>query len=80
MKLPIRKEFFDQIEAGDKGIEIRDAHITFICEETGRAIRKDISDAAVMSKKDLGITGKFGELFDDDKVVVFKLVEPCLLG
>ena len=35
MKLSIKKEYFDQIKAGVKRLEYRDAHITFVCEETG---------------------------------------------
>jgi len=44
MKLPIKKEYFDAIEKGYKTIEWRDAHITFVCEETGRTITKKIKD------------------------------------
>lgn len=44
MKLPIKKVYFDQIQAGEKIHESRDAHITFICEETGESIDKKIRD------------------------------------
>jgi len=30
MKLPIKKEYFDQIKSGKKYIEFRSAHITFV--------------------------------------------------
>jgi len=36
MKLPIRKVYFDQNQAGKKKVEFRDAHITFVCIETRR--------------------------------------------
>ena len=47
MKLPIKKKYFDQIKNGEKTVEYRDAHITFICEETGERLRKEVSDIIV---------------------------------
>ena len=43
MKLPIKKKYFDMIKAGDKNVEFRDSHITFICEETGETLRKEVN-------------------------------------
>jgi len=42
MKLPIKKKYFDEIKEGKKKFEYRDAHITFICEETGEKLKKEI--------------------------------------
>lgn len=42
MKLPIKKVYFDQIKEGKKKYEYRDAHITFVCEETGETLRKEV--------------------------------------
>lgn len=42
MKLPIKKKYFDEIKSGDKTWEFRDAHITFICEETGEKLTKNV--------------------------------------
>ena len=42
MKLPIKKKYFDQIKSGEKDMEYRDAHITFICEETGEILVCDV--------------------------------------
>jgi len=42
MKLPIRKKYFDDIKAGRKYLEYRDSHITFVCEETGETLRKEV--------------------------------------
>lgn len=39
------------IESGEKDIEWRDAHITFICEETGRTLKKYVRHAKVIEKK-----------------------------
>ena len=54
MKLPIKKEYFDAIEEGSKIYEFRDAHITFICESTGRAMRKNIVFVDLVSKTKIG--------------------------
>lgn len=80
MKLPIKKKYFDQIKDGEKNLEWRDAHITFICEETGEKIRKEILSCRVIAKlsfKDWDIPGmtenEFKEMFEDDKVIYFEL-------
>lgn len=52
MKLPIKKVYFDQIREGMKTSEYRDAHITFICEETGETLRKNILMASVVNRPD----------------------------
>lgn len=44
MKLPIKQKYFDLIKSGEKKIEYRDAHITFVCEETGETLRKEIGE------------------------------------
>ena len=47
MKLLIKKKYFDQIKSGEKQVDYRDAHITFICEETKEQLRKEILYAFV---------------------------------
>lgn len=47
MKLPIKKKYFDMIKKGTKIIEFRDAHITFVCEETGEELRKNVRGASL---------------------------------
>ncbi len=44
MKLPIKKKYFDLIKSGEKRVEFRDAHITFVCEGTGEQLRKNIKN------------------------------------
>jgi hypothetical protein len=51
MKLPIKKKYFDLIKNGNKNLEYREAHITFICEETGETLRKEIIHAEILSEK-----------------------------
>ena len=74
MKLPIKKKYFDQIVSGDKLIEFRDAHITFVCEETGDIIVKDVVDVFLkpVSWAIQRTKGCLKErLFDDDTVICF---------
>lgn len=85
MKLPIKKNFFDLIKSGKKNVELRDAHITFICEETGETLRKEITSVYITTKyittKDLyddwdpiKMTLKeYREMFTDENIIVFKL-------
>lgn len=69
MKLPIKKEFFDKILNGEKEVDFRDAHITFICEETGRQIRKKILHVTMMSIA--CVPEELHYLFEDQEVIVF---------
>ena len=82
MKLPIKKKYFDLIKTGEKDLEFRDAHITFICEETGETLRKEILGCDVIDKGEYedwdieGMTRKeFKKMFEDDKVIYFRLGE-----
>jgi len=68
MKLPIKKQYFDQIKNGQKFHERRDAHITFVCEETGETITKNVLDVYMRPNKK-PIPG----ILEDDSVIVFYL-------
>ena len=76
MKLPIEKKYYDKIEAGNKNVDFRDAHITFICNETGRAMQKKVIAVSIKSKKLLRPSLRDSELFTDDEVIAFKLEKP----
>ena len=69
MKLPIKKKYFDDIKKGKKNFEYRDAHITFICEETGEQIRKEV----VFSRVDTGLQHLYPDVLTDEKTLVFQL-------
>ena len=71
MKLPIKKEFFDQIKNGEKFIEYRDAHITFVCEETKEELRKEIESLMIVSRKFLPF--EIRKIFTDKQIIAFKL-------
>jgi len=69
MKLPIKKKYFDEIKIGIKRVEYRDAHITFVCEETGETITKDVIDCHIAE----GIKDRHPDVLEDDKTIVFQL-------
>ena len=73
MKLPIKKEYFDAIKDGSKIYEFRDAHITFICESTGRAMRKEVVDVHMVLQDSIPEKYQHNNLFDDDKIIRFQL-------
>lgn len=76
MKLPIKKEFFDRIRNGDKTFEVRDAHLTLICEETGEVLRVEVIDAWTVEREDLpifGIDPDREDLFEDETQIVFSI-------
>jgi len=70
MKLPIKKKYFDQIKSGEKDFELRDAHITFICEETGETLRRDIETACISK----GFKGMYPDVLEDDFTLFMKLL------
>ena len=61
MKLLIKKEYFDRIKSGEKIEEFRDAHITFVCEETGETLQANaLLGLHCQVMKNLGIFGEIG--------------------
>lgn len=68
MKLPIKKQYFDKIVSGEKSIELRDAHITFICEETKQQCYKKVTTVEIIPKPD-----GYDEVLEDDFIIAFHL-------
>ena len=78
MKLHIKKKWFDMIKNGEKDLEWRDAHITFVCEETGEILKKDIISAIVIDKSKIKWEKDFTkkdleEMFEDKTLIGFAL-------
>lgn len=73
MKLPIKKKWFDEIRRGVKRYEFRDAHITFVCEETGEMLRREVIRADV--KPSFLIPEKYQGVLEDENMIVFTLEE-----
>ena len=68
MKLPIKKKYFNQIKSGKKDIEYRDAHITFVCEETGETLRKEVLVSDVIERN-----GRNSDVLKEDYILRFFL-------
>jgi len=69
MKLPIKKKYFDQIKNGKKKVDYRDAHITFVNEETGEKIVKKVKRCQVERHPPKFMT----DVLEDDEMIVFEL-------
>ena len=73
MKLPISKKYFESIRQGSKTLDYRDAHITFVCEETGETISRSICDVELIKACDVPERYKDKGLFEDDVLIRFEL-------
>lgn len=71
MKLPIKKKYFDLIKSGQKSREFREAHITFICEETGEILRKEVIGCGLFDRKN--VHKSIRKIFKEDNLIVFNL-------
>jgi len=69
MKLPIKKEYFDLIKEGLKTFDVRDAHITFICEETGEQLKKEVVATTICNRDKEFLP----DVLEDPKCIVFSL-------
>ncbi len=73
----VKKKWFEEIKSGRKDREFRDPHITFVCEETGEKFRAEVEGVGMEPshkvKKLLGNPPDFGEMFRDDRQIVFEI-------
>lgn len=74
MKLAIKKKYIDLIKEGKKAIDYRDAHITFICDETGEKLRKNVLKVDMVEKAS-SLYPNVKEV-NDDYVIRFHLEIP----
>lgn len=76
MKLIIKKKYFDKIKTGDKNWDYRDSHITFVCEETGEELRKEVNRVCLMKKNHvLTYADIESSLFEDDILIAFEICD-----
>ena len=69
MKLPIKKKYFDLIKSGEKIVEYRDAHITFICEETKEELVCDVTSASITDE----IRDIYPDVLSDENTLCFRI-------
>ena len=73
MKLPIKDKYFQRIKSGEKKLEWRDAHITFVNERTKETLRKDVIAICIKHKAELP-TEVLGDIsFEDLDIIEFEL-------
>jgi hypothetical protein len=73
MKLPIKKKYFDEIKSGKKINEYRDAHITFVCEETGEKLRMDVETCSVIDRTQVPLEYRNAEGLTENRIIKFRL-------
>jgi len=71
MKLPIKQRYFDKIKSGEKKIEFRDAHITFVCEETGETLVRYVRSCHVENREQ----DVYPDVLSDNRMIVFYLID-----
>lgn len=71
MKLPIKKRYFDLIKSGRKKIEYREAHITFVCEETKEEFRVEVPTVFITERALIPRSAK--EVIKEKYVIAFNL-------
>lgn len=74
MKLSIKKEYFDAIKNGSKCFDYRDAHITFVCEETGETLRKEVVDVSLILESFAPEEYRGKGLLEDERIIRFALL------
>lgn len=74
MKLKAKPKYFNAIKSGKKLIDYRDAHITFINEETGQKTIRDVIGVKLIKKQDLPKDLQDNQiLFSDETFIAFTL-------
>jgi hypothetical protein len=77
MRLPVKKELFEQLKAGRRTIDYRDAHITFVCEETGETLVKQIDSVGMIETAHVPQSiREVGDIFTDEWVITFHWGNP----
>lgn len=73
MKLPTKQKYFRQIQSGKKLVDYRDAHITFINEETGEKYLRKVIRVKLIPHGGLPDDLQNSGLFGDDMIIAFEL-------
>jgi len=73
MKLKTKQKYFRKIKSGEKLIDYRDAHITFINEETGGKYVRKVVGVKLIPFNKLPEDLQKSTLFGDDMIIAFEL-------
>jgi hypothetical protein len=75
MKLLLRDIYFEEIKAGKKTVDYRDAHITFVNEDTKEEIVKAVTEVSIIPFDCLPRNLKNTDMFEDKTIIKFILEE-----
>jgi len=73
MKLKTKQKYFNKIKSGEKLVDYRDAHITFINEETGGKYIRKVVGVNLIPFSSLPVDLQSSALFGDDMIIAFEL-------
>lgn len=73
MKLKTKQKYFNKIKSGEKLVDYRDAHITFVNEETGGKYVRRVVGVRLIPFKSLPVDLQKTTLFGDDMIIAFEL-------
>jgi hypothetical protein len=73
MKLKTKDKYFRKIKAGEKLVDYRDAHITFINESTGAKYIRKVVGVRMIPRSKLPLDLRDSVLFGDDMIICFEL-------
>jgi hypothetical protein len=73
MKMKTKQRYFNKIKSGEKLVDYRDAHITFVNEETGGKYVRKVVGVRLMPFSELPVDLQKTTLFGDDMIIAFEL-------
>jgi hypothetical protein len=73
MKLKTKQKYFRKIKSGEKLVDYRDAHITFVNEETGDKYIRRVVGVRLIPFSELPVDLQKTTLFGDDMIIAFEL-------
>lgn len=73
MKLKTKQKYFNKIKSGEKLVDYRDAHITFVNEETGGKYVRRVVGVRLIPFSELPVDLQKTTLFGDDMIIAFEL-------
>lgn len=76
MKLPIEHKYFMQVKKGEKTIDYRAGHITFIDKKTGRKCIRNVVGVKFIPRSEVPKELNKDVLFGDDKWIIAFELEP----
>ena len=77
MKLLIKDEYYRRIKLGEKNVDFRDSHITFINEDSKKTLRKNVTGVRMIRQHDLPTELIKSRDITGELIIVFELEQRC---